>query len=252
VNNSGLPGAYGLKIGRLRYPGYRSSDASGTGPPSWVVTTDPELGHYNYRGVFLAAVAAARKNIYIENAFFTDALLGRLIVRKAKEFRGRVDCGGLSEYECAQKMRDAVPIHLVLPDATDQPMLDVVGHAYVHEMRHLGVKIYRWNPGRPWSATKMMHTKAWLVDYEEGQAGLAYLGSANATQRSHISDNEMGIVSASPEFARQLHEQLFCGDMRGDARLEGTEKFHVTWTTKRRARMGRGLRQLLVNVLWLF
>ena len=163
-----------------------------------------------------------------------------------------MNCAGLGDFECAQKRREAVKIFLVLPDSTDQPMLDVVGHADLHEMLHHGVKIYRWSPRRGWSATKMLHTKAWLIDYEEGQPTLAYSGSANATQRSHLTDNEMGIISTSPDFAREVYERLFRRDLTTDSRLLSTENLHTAWSTKPAARTARWMRKVLVSLFWVF
>jgi len=48
----------------------------------------------------------------------------------------------------------------------------------------------------------MLHTKAWLVDSRPGLGGLAYVGSSNATQRSHIQDNVHIALSTNPGHAR--------------------------------------------------
>ena len=200
----------------------------------------------------MAALAAARKNIYIETPWLTDPLVSKMLLHKAREFRGRVNCQGLSDLDCSTKMREAVKIYLVLPDATDQHMLDVVGRAHLREMLHLGVKIYWWAPQERWSATKMLHTKAWLIDYEEGEPGLAYIGSANATQRSHLADNEIGIVTTSPEFAHQSYERLFRHDLETDTRLESPETFHFPWGKRRVANSARRFQHLLVSMFWFF
>ncbi len=259
VNNSGLPGASRVKTPKLRYPDFASppiAAADGdTKHPAWLLTTHPEEQDYNYRGVFLAALAAARRNIFIENSFFSDPLVARMLLRKAREFRGRVNCAGLGEAECAERMREAVAIYLVLPDSSDKPVLDAVGAADVHEMLHLGIKIYRWNPPAGWSASKMLHTKAWLIDYEEAEPAkpaLAYVGSANATQRSHLADNEAGIVSTSPEFAREVYERVFRADLQRDARLEVAENFHVVWSSNSAVRTAKRLRALAVSLFWMF
>jgi phosphatidylserine/phosphatidylglycerophosphate/cardiolipin synthase-like enzyme len=152
--------------------------------------------------------------------------------------------------QCSERRRDAVRIHLVLPDASDKPIVDAVGTADFHEMLHLGIKIHRWGPASGWSASRMLHTKAWLIDYEPGRGGLAYVGAANATQRSHLSDNEAGILTRSPEFAREVYERLFVPDIAADSRLEGAEGFHVVWSSNPVVRASRWLRRLLVDLLW--
>jgi phosphatidylserine/phosphatidylglycerophosphate/cardiolipin synthase-like enzyme len=253
VNNGGIPSSRGVAARKLRYEDYRPRQpaaATGGSQSTWLLTTHPEQGDSNYRGVFLAALAAARTNIFIENSFFSDPLVARMLMRKAREFRGRVSCTGLNEMQCSERRRDAVRIHLVLPDASDKPIVDAVGTADFHEMLHLGIKIHRWGPSSGWSASRMLHTKAWLIDYEPDRGGLAYVGAANATQRSHLSDNEAGILTRSPEFAREVYERLFEPDIKVDSRLEGVEGFHIVWSSNPVVRGSRWLRRLLVDLLW--
>jgi len=218
---------------------------------SWVLTTYPEDNDYNYRGIFMAALAAARKNIYIENAFFSDPLVAHMLVRKAREFRARVSCEGLDPAACAELRAEGVQIYLIVPDSSDKPIIDAVGTADFHEMLHLGVKIYRWNPQQGWSARKSLHSKAWLVDYEPGQPALSYVGSANATQRSHVADNEVGILTTSPALADSLYERLFAPDLLTDSRRESPEHFHVV-QARPAVRASKSLQKLLVNLFWFF
>jgi phosphatidylserine/phosphatidylglycerophosphate/cardiolipin synthase-like enzyme len=258
VNNQGGPESRGLTIEKLDYADYMSPAPAVTADPpaeitarSWVLTTYPEGNDYNYRGIFMAALAAARKNIYIENAFFSDPLVAHMLVRKAREFRARMSCEGRDPAECAALREEGVPIVLIVPDSSDKPIIDAVGTADFHEMLHLGVKIYRWNPSAGWSARKSLHSKAWLVDYEPGAGGLAYVGSANATQRSHVADNEVGILTTNAAFADSLYERLFTPDMLVDARRESPEHFHVV-QARPAVRASNSLRKLLVSMFWFF
>jgi phosphatidylserine/phosphatidylglycerophosphate/cardiolipin synthase-like enzyme len=256
VNNTGIPSSRGVSVPALHYddyqslpPGGRDGDANES-ERTWLLTTHPERGDANYRGVFLAALAAAQKNIFIENSFFSDPLVARMLIRKAREFRGRVSCEGLTDMDCARRKRDAVAIHLVLPDASDKPIVDAVGTADFHEMLHLGIKIHRWGPSAGWSATRILHTKAWLMDYELDRGGLAYVGAANATQRSHLSDNEAGILTVSPTFAHEIYERRFAPDIEVDSRREETSGFDVVWSSSVVVRASRWLRTVLVDLLW--
>lgn len=259
VNNSGIPGSKGVRIEKLDYADYRSefvrTDADsdldeGLINPSWVVTTHPEEGDFNYRAIFMAALAASRKNIYLQTSFFADPLVPRMLIRKAREFRGRVSCEGLDEQQCFEEKQKAVNIHVVLPAASDKPLIDVISSADFHEMMHLGVKIYRWDPPSGWSSSKMLHTKAWMVDHEPGGGGLTYVGTSNATQRSHIQDNEVGIVSTSAAFADEVFERLFVPDITEDSRVESPENFHVVLSTNAAVRASRWVRRFLVSLLW--
>jgi phosphatidylserine/phosphatidylglycerophosphate/cardiolipin synthase-like enzyme len=255
VNNVGLPSARGATIPRLRYEDYRravvaADDAAVRDTKTWVVTTHPEQGDSNYRGIYVAALAAARRNIYIENSFFSDPLLARMLVHKAREFRGRVNCEGLASHDCAARLRDAVQIYIVLPDTSDKPIVDAVGAADFHQMLHLGIKVHRWRPEAGWSASTMLHSKVWLIDYEPGRSGLAYVGAANATQRSHLADNEAGILSNDPAFADQVYARVFGPDLTSDSRVESGEGFHVVWSSNAMVRASRWLRRLLVELFW--
>lgn len=256
VNNAGLARSRGAKVPRLRYQDYQHSAAPPAQPTgkSWLLTTDPDGHDYNYRAVFMAALAAARKNIYIENVFYSDPLITKMLLHKAREFRGRVDCAGLNDWECAEKKNDAVDIHLIVPDHTDKTAVDAVGFAQFFDMVQAGVKIYRWNPPTGWSHQKLIHTKAWLVDYEPGQVhgSLAYVGSHNANQRSHFTDNEVGILSSTPDFSRQVFEELFQADIQRDTRRETRDFFELERRTTKGARFGKWLAKVFVDYSWFF
>lgn len=276
VNNGGLPASRGTPIPRLRYEDYRrdgspgspddaasggpsaGNDASAGGSPpaargsrAWLLTTHPENGDANYRGVFATALAAARHNVYVENSFFSDPLVARLLIRKAEEFRARVTCDGLDVHSCAARRRDAVHIYLILPDSSDKPIVDAVGAADFYEMLSLGIKVHRWNPRTGWSATRMLHSKVWLVDYVPGRGGLAYVGAANATQRSHMTDNEAGILSNDLAFARDVHDRIFVRDLTAGSRRETGENFRVVRASNAVVAGSRWLRRILVELLWI-
>jgi len=254
VNNTGLPASRGVRVPKLRYADYEPgphTDVNGDASRAWLVTTHPERGDANYRGVYLAALAAARHNVYIENSFFSDPLIARMLMRKAREFRARVSCEALDDHACARQRREAVQIHIVLPDLTDKPIVDAVGASDFHEMLHLGIKVHRWNPRRGWSAARMLHSKVWLIDYEPGRGGLAYVGAANATQRSHLADNEAGILSNDPAFAAQVYDRIFAPDTTVASRLESVENLYVVRNSNAAVRASRWLRRLLVELLWM-
>ncbi len=254
VNNIGLPASRGVRVPKLRYADYARGphvDVAGDSSRAWLVTTHPERGDANYRGIYLAALAAARHSIHIENSFFSDPLIARMLIRKAREFRARVNCDTLDNHACARRRREAVRIHIVLPDLTDKPIVDAVGASDFHEMLHLGIKVHRWNPRQGWSASRMLHSKVWLIDYEPGRGGLAYVGAANATQRSHLADNEAGILSNDPAFAAQVHDRIFVPDTTVASRLESVENLYVVRGSNAAVRASRWLRRLLVEFLWM-
>jgi phosphatidylserine/phosphatidylglycerophosphate/cardiolipin synthase-like enzyme len=175
-----------------------------------------------------------------------------MLVRKAREFRGRVDCSGLTDFECGAKKRDAVKIYIILPEATDRPSIDLIGRSDFYEMVNEGVKVYRWAPRDGYAAQSMMHTKAWLIDYKEGSPALAYVGSHNADQRSLWADNEMGILSTSPKFAKELHDDLFEVDLHRDSTLASRSSLEVEGLMNIHRILGPFLRLVLVDLSWFF
>ncbi len=251
-NNRGLPESRNVPVRRLSREEYSYRGPSSVSARTWTLTTDPDEQDYNYRGVLMAALASAQDNIYIENAFYSDSVISHMLVLKAREFRARVNCEGLTQSACAVKKRNAVNIHLVLPWATDQPLVDVAGRTDFYEMINEGVKIYLWQPQQDYAAKRMLHTKAWLVDYHEGEPGLAYVGSHNADRRSLWSDNELGIVSTSPDFARDVYENLFMRDMRQEAFRLAPVSFEMERKVRPKRAMGRFVRGVVAEIFWFF
>jgi phosphatidylserine/phosphatidylglycerophosphate/cardiolipin synthase-like enzyme len=251
-NNRGLPEARNVRVPRLSAKQYTYRGPSGVSAHTWALITDPDAHDYNYRGVFLAALAAAQDNIYIENAFYADPIISRMLVLKAREFRARVNCEGLTQPACAAKKRDAVDIYLILPWATDQPMVDMAGRADFYEMINEGVKLYLWQPTQGYAAKRMLHAKAWLVDYREGEPALVYVGSHNADRRSLWSDNEMGFVSTSPELARDAYDNLFMHDIQHDAFRVAPVSFELERKVRPKRVSGRFIRSVMAEIFWFF
>jgi phosphatidylserine/phosphatidylglycerophosphate/cardiolipin synthase-like enzyme len=98
----------------------------------------------------------------------------------------------------------------------------------------------------------MLHTKAWLIDYKEGRPALAYVGSHNADQRSLWADNEMGIVTTSPEFAKVLYEELFQADLKSDSIAASRSSFEIERLMNPERAFGRLLRLIMVDLSWFF
>ncbi len=251
-NNRGLAELHGVRVPRLQGEAYDYVGAETPGARAWVLTTDPDSRDYNYRGVFMSALAAARENIYIENAFYSDRAISRMLIEKAREFRARVNCSGLSETACAARKRDAVNIYLVLPLATDQLLVDAVGRSDYYEMINEGVKLYLWHPRTGYASQRMLHTKAWLVDYRPGQQGLTYVGSHNADRRSLWSDNEMGLLSASPSFADSVYQDLFLRDMEADSTRVTVAGYEMERRIRPVRTLGRFIRTVVAEIFWAF
>jgi phosphatidylserine/phosphatidylglycerophosphate/cardiolipin synthase-like enzyme len=77
------------------------------------------------------------------------------------------------------------------------------------------------------------------------------VGAANATQRSHLADNEAGILSNDPAFAAQVHDRIFAPDTTVASRQESVENLYVVRSSNAAVRASRWLRRLLVELLWM-
>jgi hypothetical protein len=63
-------------------------------------------------------------------------------------------------------------------------------------------------------------------------------------------DNEAGLLSTSPELARETYERLFRPDLTTDSRIEPAEGFYLVRNANPSVRASRWLRRMLVDLLW--
>jgi hypothetical protein len=62
----------------------------------------------------------------------------------------------------------------------------------------------------------------------------------------------MGIVSTSPDFARDVHDKLFLRDMREEALRVTPTSFELERKVRPKRLVGRLIRGVLAEVFWFF
>jgi cardiolipin synthase len=140
-----------------------------------------------------AAIRAAKKYIYIENAYFTDdAML----------------------YELAKARRRGVDVRVILPMVGNHGPINKSNVLAANAMLEHGIRVFVY-PG-------MSHVKAAVFD------GWACLGSANWDKLSFRTNRELNIATSDSETVENLLQRVFGPDF--DNSVELTEPFPERWS----------------------
>jgi cardiolipin synthase len=186
--HAGLLGDFAYFLKRI---GPKPDYADDVGYPVRALFTrpdDPEI----FR-VQRAAIRAARKYIYIENAYFTDdAML----------------------YELAQARHRGVDVRVIIPLVTDRGPITRNNALAANAMLEHGIRVFIY-PG-------MSHVKAAVFD------GWACIGSANWDRWSFRINKELNIATSHLPAVAELERRLFDADF--EASVELTEPFPERWT----------------------
>ena len=142
----------------------------------------PTLGSTVAERFFALSIGAARKSIYITNAYFApNSSFVNLLVDAAR--RG-VDVRILTAGE-----------------ATDVKTVLLAGRAWYETLLQAGVKIYEWKP-------TTMHAKTFVID-----GVWSTIGSMNFDNRSLALNEEATLMVLDPGLGRQM-EGIFRDDLR--------------------------------------
>lgn len=87
--------------------------------------------------------------------------------------------------------RCGVDVRVLVPQKSDNPLVDMVARSYLRQVQGLGVKVYRLRRG-------MLHAKAVLVDQT------VLIGSANLDSRSFLLNYEVMVACEDAPLAEQL------------------------------------------------
>jgi cardiolipin synthase len=141
----------------------------------------------------IEAIRSAQKSIYITNPYFVPTQ--RLL---------RVLC--LAAHR-------GVDVRLILPEASDHPVVDLGARSYFQKLLRAGVKIYLFQG-------KMIHSKTIIVDEEWSS-----IGTQNLDRISLLYNFEANIISTNKWFSAELAEH-FWKDMADskETTLEAWEK----------------------------
>lgn len=139
-----------------------------------VLDARPNRGYAEAAAVLAAIVAAARRRVWITNAYFAPRMAAVRILG------------------CA--VRAGVDVRLLLPGSTDVPLVRHAGHGYYRALLERGVRIFEY--GR-----SLLHAKSMVAD------GLAsVVGSTNLDFRSFHFNAECNLVVLDPGTGRRLEE----------------------------------------------
>jgi cardiolipin synthase A/B len=173
------------------YPGIRNGDSSyGLAPPrmshpvvAGLVHSRPDLGSSTAERLFALTIAAARKTLYIANAYFVPS----------RDFRNLL----------IDAARRGVDVRILAPsEKCDIPLVRHAGRAHFTELLRGGVRIWEYQPA-------MMHAKTWVVD-----AVWSAIGTLNLDNRSLAMNEETSLLVHDPDtgaYAERLfHQDLTC------------------------------------------
>jgi len=124
--------------------------------------------------------AMARKTLWLSDAYY----------------------GGTAPYVEALRAaaRDGVDVRLLVPGASDIPLIQPFSRAGYRPLLEGGVRVYEWNGS-------MMHAKTAVAD-----ARWARVGSTNLNVASWLGNRELDVIIEHESFARQM-EEMFLRDL---------------------------------------
>jgi cardiolipin synthase len=186
--HAGLMGDAGYALQRLKP---NPKNAEDLGYPLRVLHTRP--GSAEIFNAQREAIRAARKYIYIQNAYLTDdAML----------------------YELAKARRRGVDVRVILPLVGNHGPINKSNALAANAMLEHGIRVFVY-PG-------MSHVKAAIFD------GWVCLGSANWDKLSFRTNKELNIATSHPEYVEDLMKRVFDPDFEKSVEL--TEPFPERWS----------------------
>jgi cardiolipin synthase A/B len=152
-----------------------------------VVRSSPVSGSIAVYNMYLLAISAARRTIYLTNPYFLpDERMAKSLV----EARGR-----------------GVRVVLLLPGAIDNNIVRQASRAGFGRLLEAGVEIYEYQPG-------LLHAKTMVVD-----GVWATIGSANVDNRSFALNEEVNVALYDAPMAARLG-QIFAADIAHSRRVD--------------------------------
>ncbi len=126
--------------------------------------------------------------------------------------------------------KDGVDVRLLVPNATDIPILRPLSRAGYRPLLEAGVRVFEWNG-------TMLHAKTAVAD-----GRWARVGSTNLNISSWFGNCELDAVIEDESFAREM-EEMYLQDLTSatEVVLDAKQKVHAPGKTRHlRPRMGRG------------
>jgi cardiolipin synthase A/B len=125
--------------------------------------------------------------------------------------------------------KDGVDVRLLVPNATDIPLIRPFSRAGYRSLLQAGVRVFEWNG-------PMMHAKTAVAD-----SRWARVGSTNLNVASWFGNCELDAVIEDHSFALQM-EDMFLGDLHNATEivLDTRQKIRAPREPRQRARRSRG------------
>lgn len=124
--------------------------------------------------------------------------------------------------------QDGVDVRLLVPAATDIPVMSAISRSGYRGMLESGVRIYEWNG-------PMLHAKTAVID-----GFWSRVGSTNLNLASWISNCEMDVLIEDKNFGRQMQE-MYLADLENATEIILNEQKKARLTKKRAAQKSDGL-----------
>ena len=144
--------------------------------------------------------------------------LDELVAALARERLWLTDAyyAGTTSYVQALKAaaRDGVDVRLLVPNATDIPIVQLVSRAGYRPLLEAGVRVFEWNG-------TMLHAKTAVAD-----ANWARVGSTNLNIASWFGNCELDAVVEDEPFAREM-EEMYLDDLANATEVVLDEKRRV-------------------------
>jgi cardiolipin synthase len=164
----------------LDLPTLSAAEAEAPGARILVLDSRPNRGQAESAAALAAIVGAARRRVWITNAYFAPGWAAARIL--------------------GQAARRGVDVRLLLPGMTDVPIVRHAGHGYFSRLLSRGVRIFEYQPS-------ILHAKSLVAD---GYVSVA--GSTNLDFRSFVFNAECDLLVLDEGVAARM-EAAFEADL---------------------------------------
>jgi cardiolipin synthase A/B len=122
--------------------------------------------------------------------------------------------------------KDGVDVRLLVPGATDIPILRAISRAGYQPLLESGVRVFEWNG-------PMIHAKTAVAD-----GRWARVGSTNLNISSWMGNYELDVAVEDEPFARSM-EEMYLQDLENATEILLSKRYTVKLAVKRRNRLRR-------------
>ena len=123
---------------------------------------------------------------------------------------------------------DGVDVRLLLPDASDVPLVSSLSRAGYRELLEAGVRVFEWKG-------PMMHAKTAVAD-----GRWARVGSTNLNLASWLGNWELDVVAEDEPFAQEM-ERMYLDDLGGSTEIVLSAKKVIPLERRARRRRDAGI-----------